>query len=87
MTDSAQEEMHYPMYNSVNKMKNSKSFYVYIMTNGSRVLYTGVTSDLQRRVYEHKHKLIVGFTQKYNLTQLVYCEETPGARDAITREK
>jgi putative endonuclease len=47
-------------------------FYVYIMTNRSRTLYTGVTNNLQRRVYEHKHKLVEGFTAKYNITRLVY---------------
>ncbi|WP_375339792.1 GIY-YIG nuclease family protein [Lyngbya sp. CCAP 1446/10] len=52
----------------------SKQYYVYIMTNQhNRVLYTGVTSDLKRRVYEHKEKLIDGFTKKYNITKLVYC--------------
>lgn len=62
-------------------------FYVYIMTNRSRTLYTGVTNNLMRRVWEHKHKLIEGFTQKYNITQLVYYETTPDVRSAIAREK
>ena len=48
-----------------------KQYYVYIMTNHSRTLYTGVTNNLERRVYEHKHKLVPGFTQKYNITMLV----------------
>ena len=47
-------------------------YYVYILTNVSRTLYGGVTNNLQRRMYEHKHKLIEGFTKKYNLTILVY---------------
>jgi putative endonuclease len=64
-----------------------KQFYVYIMTNKSRTLYTGVTSNLERRAYEHKHKLIPGFTSKYNITMLVYYETTPDARAAIAREK
>ena len=64
-----------------------KQFYVYIMTNRSRTLYTGVTSNLQRRVYEHRHKLVPGFTSKYNTDQLVYYEETPDARSALEREK
>ena len=64
-----------------------KQFYVYIMTNKSRTLYTGVTSNLERRVYEHKHKLIPGFTSKYNITMLVYYETTPDVRAAIAREK
>jgi len=53
-----------------------KQYYVYIMTNSSRTLYTGVTDDLVRRVYEHKEKLIKGFTQKYNITRLIYYEIT-----------
>jgi putative endonuclease len=64
-----------------------KSYYVYIMTNKSRTLYTGVTNDLERRVYEHKNKLVEGFTKKYNITQLVYWEEYGDIREAIAREK
>ena len=64
-----------------------KQYYVYIMTNRSRTLYTGVTNNLERRVYEHKHKLVPGFTQKYNITMLVYYEETPDVHVAIAREK
>lgn len=64
-----------------------KNYYVYIMTNYSKTLYTGVTNDLNRRVYEHKQKLIPGFTQKYNITKLVYFEETTDVTDAIAREK
>ena len=51
-----------------------KRYYVYIMTNSSRTLYTGVTDDLVRRVYEKRNKLIEGFTRKYNITRLVYYE-------------
>jgi putative endonuclease len=57
------------------------------MTNRTRTLYTGVTNNLKRRVYEHKHKLIEGFTKKYNITRLVYYEATPDVRSAIAREK
>ncbi len=57
------------------------------MTNKSRTLYTGVTNDLNRRVYEHKNKLIKGFTSKYNITKLVYYEEYNDINDAIRREK
>ncbi len=64
-----------------------KQFYVYIMASGSRTLYTGVTNELRRRVYEHKHKLVEGFTSKYNITRLVYFEVTADVRAAITREK
>lgn len=62
-------------------------YYVYILTNRSRTLYTGVTNDLTRRVYEHKQKLLPGFTEKYNISRLVYFEETSDVRDAIAREK
>ncbi|WP_269546327.1 GIY-YIG nuclease family protein [Coleofasciculus chthonoplastes] len=63
------------------------TYYVYIMTNRSKTLYTGVTNDLYRRVYEHKQKLIPGFTQKYNINRLVYYQETSDIREAIAREK
>ncbi len=65
----------------------SRSYYVYIMTNRTRTLYTGVTNNLQRRVYEHKHKVNQGFTSKYNINQLVYYEETNSIHVAIAREK
>ena len=64
-----------------------KQYYVYIMTNSSKTLYTGVTDSLLRRVYEHKNKLIEGFTKKYNITRLVYYETTCDVRAAIQREK
>ena len=57
------------------------------MTNKSRTLYTGVTNDLERRVYEHKKKLVPGFTTKYNITRLVYFEVTQDVGAAIAREK
>lgn len=63
------------------------SYYVYMMSNTSRMFYSGVTNDLTRRVYEHKNKLLEGFTRKYNLHQLVWFEETPNIRAAIEREK
>jgi len=66
----------------------TKQYYVYILTNKSNnVLYIGVTNDLVRRVYEHKNKMIDGFTKKYNLTKLVYYEATTDVRSAIEREK
>ena len=64
-----------------------KHYYVYIMTSPSGTLYTGMTNNLQRRVYEHKNKLIDGFTKKYNVTRLVYYELYHDVRDAIAREK
>ena len=57
------------------------------MTNHSKTLYTGVTNDLKRRVFEHKRKLIPGFTSKYNITRLVYFETCSDIKSAITREK
>jgi putative endonuclease len=60
---------------------------VYILTNLSRTLYTGVTNDLVRRIYEHKQKIVPGFTQKYNVNQLVFYEETGDVNAAIAREK
>ena len=62
-------------------------YYVYMLTNGSGTLYTGVTNDLQRRVFEHKNKLVEGFTHKYNVTRLVYYEVTEDVQSAIGREK
>ena len=64
-----------------------RQYYVYIMTNRSRTLYTGVTNNLYRRVYEHKNKLIGGFTKKYNITKLVWYEVTSEITSAIVREK
>lgn len=59
-----------------------------MMTNKSnRVLYTGVTNDLERRIHEHKSGLIPGFTQRYKVTRLVYYEHYFDIRDAIAREK
>ncbi len=65
-----------------------KQFYVYILTNKSnKVLYIGVTNDLERRMYEHKNKMINGFTKKYNLNKLVYFETTSDVRSALEKEK
>jgi putative endonuclease len=60
---------------------------VYIMTNRSRTLYTGVTSNLERRVYDHKRGMGSKFTSRYNITQLVYYECGSDVREAIAREK
>jgi len=64
-----------------------RRFYVYILSNISRTLYVGVTSNLERRVWEHRQKQIEGFTKDYNVTMLVYLEEHARADDAIAREK
>jgi putative endonuclease len=57
------------------------------MSNKSGTLYTGVTNDLEQRVYQHKSKLIEGFTKRYNITRLVYFESTDDIAAAIAREK
>jgi putative endonuclease len=62
-------------------------YFVYIMSSFKRVLYIGVTNDLNRRVAEHKSKLIPGLTSKYNVTSLVYFEEFHEISEAISREK
>ncbi len=65
-----------------------KQFYVYILTNWENtVLYTGVTNNLVRRVYEHREGLVDGFTKKYRVKKLVYFEEGIDASSAIAREK
>ena len=62
-------------------------YHVYILASASRVLYTGITNDLQRCVFEHQARRVPGFTQKYNVTQLMYCQAFRDVRDAIAREK
>ena len=67
---------------------NEKQSYTYLMTNKSNnVLYVGVTSNLQKRIYEHKQKLVEGFTKKYNINKLVYYEVFDDIKNAIEREK
>ncbi len=61
--------------------------YVYILASQSRVLYTGITTDLHRRVYQHKLGLIPGFTHRYGVNRLVYFESTSHIRAAIERER
>ena len=65
-----------------------RNYYVYILTNKNiTVLYRGVTNDLQRRVYEHKGKMVSGFSKRYNIVKLVYYEVFDDAYSAISREK
>ncbi len=64
-----------------------KTYSVYIMTNNTRTLYTGVTSNLEKRVLQHKRKLLPGFTREYNINRLVYFEVFGDIRAAIQREK
>ncbi len=64
-----------------------KQYYIYIMANRSKTLYIGVTNNLERRLYEHKHYLVAGFTSTYKMTRLVYFEEMSDVHAAIAREK
>ncbi len=64
-----------------------ETLYVYIMASKSGTLYVGVTSDIKRRVYEHKQHLVPGFTDKYNVDRLLYVEKIEDAASAINREK
>jgi putative endonuclease len=64
-----------------------KEYYVYILSNKRGTLYTGVTNDLERRIYQHKNELTEGFTKKYNITRLIYFESTDDITAAIAREK
>jgi putative endonuclease len=62
-------------------------YFVYILSNKSRMLYIGVTNNLERRVFEHRMKLVPGFTERYGLSRLVYYESTGDVNSAISREK
>jgi len=71
-------------------MKNmpiNKQYFVYIMTNRSGTLYIGLTNDIKKRIYQHKNKLINGFTKKYNIDRLLYFETFSDVYSAIAREK
>jgi putative endonuclease len=68
-------------------MRDERRYFVYIMTNPSKTLYTGITNSIRRRVREHKLKLTLGFAAKYNITRLVYFETFGDVRNAIEREK
>jgi len=70
-----------------NQKNSVKTLYVYIMASKSGTLYVGVTSDIKRRVYEHKQHLIPGFTDKYNVDRLLYVEQIRDPASAIRREK
>ncbi|HKJ14712.1 MAG: GIY-YIG nuclease family protein [Desulfobulbaceae bacterium] len=65
-----------------------RTYYVYLLTNwNNKVIYVGITNDLERRIYEHKVKFVKGFTEKYNVNKLVYYEQTPDINAALNREK
>ncbi len=66
----------------------SRTYYVYLLANrNNRVMYVGITNNLKRRLYEHKHKIVEGFPEKYNANKLVYFEETSDVHAALSREK
>lgn len=68
-------------------MRERRGF-IYLLTNKTnKVIYTGVTSDLKNRIYEHKEKLVEGFAEKYNVNKLVYYETFDDIENAILREK
>ncbi|MEE3998753.1 GIY-YIG nuclease family protein [Tenacibaculum sp. FZY0031] len=68
--------------------KTNHQYYIYIVTNKKEgVLYIGVTNNLERRIFEHKNKLVKGFSSKYNLDKLIYFEEYQFIEEAIKREK
>ena len=65
-----------------------RNYFVYILTNKlNSVLYTGITRDLKRRVYEHRNKMVDGFSKRYNVSKLVYYEVFDDPEYAILREK
>ena len=67
---------------------NEKNYYVYILTNDwGNVMYVGMTSNIERRLYEHKQELADGFTKRYHVHKLVYYEQTNDAYAAVTRER
>jgi len=71
-----------------NSLMDKKQYYVYILANKlNTVLYTGITNNIKRRVYEHKNKLVEGFTKMYNVDRLVYYEVFDDPYNAISREK
>lgn len=72
---------------NLKSMKNH-IYYIYLLTNwNNKVMYVGMTNDLRRRIFEHKNKLLEGFTKKYNINKLVYFDETNDVLTAIAREK
>ena len=68
-------------------MSKIHQYYVYILTNKSGTIYVGVTNNIKKRVYQHKNKLVEGFTKKYNIDILLYYEPFSDINSAIAREK
>ena len=75
------------MHYSAGRMQRDKKAYVYILTNRSKTLYVGVTSNLERRIWEHKNHAFAGFTERYRIERLVWFEQYTFVRTAIAREK
>ena len=71
----------------MSEMLTDKTFYLYIMASKTGTLYVGMTNNIKRRVYEHKHHLIPGFTDKYRIERLLYVETVNDPVSAIKREK
>ena len=81
-------DMGHPSMGHTSAMKTAKSYFVYILASKQNgTLYTGVTSNLTARVWQHKNNIAEGFTQKYQVHRLVYFEEHQAPNDAILREK
>lgn len=69
-------------------VEESLMYFVYIATNkNNTVLYTGITNDIERRMFEHKNKILQGFTAKYNVNKLIFCEDFNSPTEAIEAEK
>ena len=68
-------------------MPTNRQYFIYIMTNRSGTPYIGLTNDIKKRIYQHKNKLINGFTKKYNIDRLIYFETFSDVYSAIDREK
>jgi putative endonuclease len=68
-------------------MKSNNQYFIYIITNKTGTLYIGLTNNIKKRIYEHKNKLIEGFTKKYNIDRLLYFETFRDMDSAIAREK
>ncbi len=64
-----------------------QNYFVYILANSNKMLYVGVTNDLERRVYEHRLKFVPGFTRRHDISRLVFFEMTPSVTAALAREK
>jgi len=63
------------------------TYFVYILTNKSNTLYIGVTNNLEKRIWEHRNKIVKGFTEKYHISRLIYFEDYLNIHEAIAREK